>query len=321
MRAGRAVFHAALAMIGAVCWTQAADEPAFTDLFDGKTLKGWSNQHTNRFFVKDGVIVNDGGTGWLRSDKVYRDFEFRAEYRIIRPGSDSGIFFRASAESADKPPNWPARCYQLQVIDGDGTGMLFGHGLAPPRFERKTDTVRKARKDAKQWQKIRLKVQGTRAEVVLNDVVITTTEAIQAPEGHIGLQGENGHIEWRASGSARSRRSRPHDDFVEDDGSGLIRWHTVTPPQTLRRLPFWQVASFARFCASTPRVPGAIGRGNSTMNPPILTLNHPGTMAWIIPYAAKSETSSNVWNLSVISVFSCSAWIVERPSRVSWMAA
>jgi hypothetical protein len=41
----------------------------------------------------------------------------------------------------------------------------------------------------------------------------------------------------------------------------------------------------------------------------------------LIPYAAKSETSSNVWNLSVISVFSCSAWIVGRPSRVCWMAA
>ena len=40
-----------------------------------------------------------------------------------------------------------------------------------------------------------------------------------------------------------------------------------------------------------------------------------------IPYAAKSETSSNSWNLSVINVFSGSAWVVERPSRTSSMAA
>ena len=40
-----------------------------------------------------------------------------------------------------------------------------------------------------------------------------------------------------------------------------------------------------------------------------------------IPYAAMSETSSNRWNLSVISDFSFSAWVVERPSRTSWMAA
>ena len=45
------------------------------------------------------------------------------------------------------------------------------------------------------------------------------------------------------------------------------------------------------------------------------------TSVLAIPYAAMSETSSNCWKLSVISVFSCSAWVVERPSRISWMAA
>ncbi len=38
---------------------------------------------------------------------------------------------------------------------------------------------------------------GPRAEVAINDVVIATSEAIQVPEGHIGLQGENGLFEWR----------------------------------------------------------------------------------------------------------------------------
>jgi Domain of Unknown Function (DUF1080) len=198
MRSGLAVLGAAVALIGADCWLAGADEPELVSLFDGKSLKGWEPQHTDRFTVRDGVIVNDGGTGWLRSAKSYRDFEFHAEYRVIKPGSDSGIFFRASAESMPKGPFWPARCYQLQVIDAPGNAMFFGHGLAPPRFERKTDALRSASKDAKQWQKIRLKVVGTRAEVALNDVVVTTSEAIQVAEGHIGLQGENGHIEWRA---------------------------------------------------------------------------------------------------------------------------
>jgi hypothetical protein len=76
--------------------------------------------------------------------------------------------------------------------------MLFGHGLAPPRFERKAEALKSAARDAKQWQKIRLKVVGSRAEVALNDVVVTTSDAIRVPEGRIGLQGENGHIEWRA---------------------------------------------------------------------------------------------------------------------------
>jgi hypothetical protein len=198
MRTGRAWLGAAVAWLGVACWIEADDEPPFTSLFDGKTLSGWVCQHTDRFSVRDGAIVNDGGTGWLRSAKSYRDFEFRAEYRVIRPGSDSGIFFRASAESTSRPPHWPARGYQLQVIDGDTLGMLFGHGLAPPRFDRSAEALKSARGDPKLWQSIRLKVVGTRAEVALNDVVLTTSEAIQSAEGHIGLQGEGGHIEWRA---------------------------------------------------------------------------------------------------------------------------
>lgn len=198
MRSGLAVLGAALAWIGAVSWIEADEDPPFASLFDGKTLNGWTRQHTDRFSARDGAIVNDGGTGWLRSEKPYRDFEFRAEYRVIRPGSDSGILFRASAESTDKEPHWPARCYQLQVIDGEGLGMLFGHGLAPPRFERDARALKAAARDPKRWQAIRLKVVGARAEVALNEVLVTTSEAIQAPEGYIGLQGENGHVEWRA---------------------------------------------------------------------------------------------------------------------------
>ena len=40
-----------------------------------------------------------------------------------------------------------------------------------------------------------------------------------------------------------------------------------------------------------------------------------------IPYAAMSETSLNCWKLSVIRVFSCSAWLVGRLAMVSSMAA
>jgi hypothetical protein len=187
----------AVALIVRACQLEAADEPDFTSLFDGKTLKGWVPRQTDRFSVRDGVLVNDGGTGWLRSEKTYGDFEFQAEYRVIKPGSDSGIFFRASAESMEKEPHWPARGYQLQVIDAEGHCMLFGHGLAPPRFDRKAEALKSAIKDARQWQTIRLKVVGSRAEVAVNGVVVTTSDAIRAPEGHLGLQGENGHIEWR----------------------------------------------------------------------------------------------------------------------------
>ena len=40
-----------------------------------------------------------------------------------------------------------------------------------------------------------------------------------------------------------------------------------------------------------------------------------------IPYAAMSETSSNCWKFSVIYEASCWEYLVDKPSRTSWMAA
>jgi len=46
-----------------------------------------------------------------------------------------------------------------------------------------------------------------------------------------------------------------------------------------------------------------------------------GTRDEVIPYAAMSETSSNCWKLSVINEASCWEYLVDKPSRTSWMAA
>jgi hypothetical protein len=173
---------------------EAAD--GFVRLFDGKSLEGWTPVSTDRFLVRDGVIVNDGGTGWLRSARTYKDFELYAEYRVVRKGSDSGLFFRASAESQPKPPHWPVKGYQLQVIDADNHMMIFGHGT-PSKFDRDTEALRKAQKGPGEWQTITLKVVGSHAEASLNGVTVTVSDAINRPEGYIGLQGENGQFEWR----------------------------------------------------------------------------------------------------------------------------
>ena len=114
-RLGGALTTLAIVLAGAAL----ADEGGFVSLFDGKTLNGWVPEHTDRFSVRDGLIFDDGGTGWLRSARSYKNFEFEAEYRAIKPGADSGLLFRASAESTPKPPHWPAKGYQLQVIDGN----------------------------------------------------------------------------------------------------------------------------------------------------------------------------------------------------------
>ena len=175
----------------------ASDEAGFVSLFDGKSLDRWVSVGTDRFLVRNGIVAHDGGPGWLRSSKAYKDFELHIEYRVVRPGSDSGVFFRASAESAPATPNWPIRGFQLQVTDGDSHLMLFGQGT-PVKFDRKTDVLKSVARPQGEWQAIALKVVGGRAEVSLNGALVTVSDEIALPQGHIGLQGVSGQLEWRA---------------------------------------------------------------------------------------------------------------------------
>lgn len=174
-----------------------ADDAGFVDLFDGKSLDGWTPEHTDRFSVREGVIFNDDGNGWLRSNKSFRDFEFQGEYRAMTRGADSGVLFRGPAQCTPKAPHRPIKGYQLRVIDAENNLMILGHGGTPSKFDRDTDALKAAMKGPGAWQAITLKVVGKHAEATLNGRRITVSDTIHLPSGHLGLQGEHGQFEWR----------------------------------------------------------------------------------------------------------------------------
>lgn len=174
------------------------DQPAAVSLFDGKTLEGWAVERGGGFSVADGVIVGKAGPGWLRSARTYKNFELELEFRRIEVDSEGGLLFRTSLESAEAEPFWPVRGYRLQLAEGDGNFMLFGHGASPPRFERKPDAQREAAVETGAWQKLNLKVVNTRMEARLNDVLVVESDAIEPTAGHLGLVGKTGRVEWRA---------------------------------------------------------------------------------------------------------------------------
>jgi hypothetical protein len=173
------------------------DDGAFVTIFDGRTLQGWTPEHTDRYTVKGGVIVAEGGPGWLRYNKPLKDFELRARYRSQEKDSDGGVLFRASPQSISKQPHWPVRGYQLRLAEGRHCLAVVGLGVAPPRFERRSSTLRGSLKPPGQWQSIHLRVTGPHAEAALNGKTITVCEAIRVVEGSIGLRCEAGHVEWR----------------------------------------------------------------------------------------------------------------------------
>src|SRR5438128_4906177 len=117
-------------------------EPGFTSLFNGKDLTGWTIENKGKFSVRDGVIFLDRGSGWLRSEKEYQDFELRLDFRFVSKGADSGIFVRAAKEGKF----WPAKNYQIQTMDNESIAAVYATGLNKATMKRDADLMRKVRK-------------------------------------------------------------------------------------------------------------------------------------------------------------------------------
>jgi hypothetical protein len=171
-----------------------AKETGFTTLFDGKNLDGWHIMNKGKFSAKDGVIFLDRGNGWLRSDKEYKDFELRLDFRFIDKGADSGVFIRAGKDGA----NWPAKNYQVQTKDDNSIADIFPAGYSALKNKKKNaDKLKKARKATGEWQSFVIIAKGEHMEVTLNGELITTSDGAVDKAGYIGLQGEGGRLEFK----------------------------------------------------------------------------------------------------------------------------
>lgn len=168
-------------------------EAGFTSLFNGRDLTGWVIENEGKFSVKNGVIVLDKGGGWLRSEKQHQDFELRLDFRFLNREADSGILLRAGKEGK----NWPARTYQVQTMDNESIAGLYVTGLARPRVRRDVELMRKLRKPAGAWQSYAITVKGDRAEIELNDTLLTIAEGLTVQAGYIGLKGQGGLLEFK----------------------------------------------------------------------------------------------------------------------------
>ena len=169
-------------------------------LFNGWNLEGWTIQNEGRFSVEDGILKLDGGTGWLRSEKTFADFKLVIEFRFLEAKANSGIFVRTGPTSKKDKNGWPDNGYQVQCMDtlsGKPLATMIPYG-APP-FDHKSDleALKKAYKPAGEWHTYEITAEGETLEVKLNDVLITTASNIKNREGHIGIQGEHGLLEFR----------------------------------------------------------------------------------------------------------------------------
>ena len=207
----------------AFCSAAAAAEEKWVNLFDGKTLNGWTvRSGFAKYFVEDGCIVGQTVEGspntFLCTDKPYGDFILEFEVKDD-PKLNSGVQIRSHAyETETKAPapegkepkgkepkakevkakkaqrTWPAgRVYGYQVeISNEQAGTSGGiyDEARRARFLKdvKDDPVAsKAFKD-NQWNKYRVQCRGDSIKTWVNGVPCADLTDSMDRSGFIGLQ-------------------------------------------------------------------------------------------------------------------------------------
>lgn len=177
----------------------AAEDAAFTPLFNGKDTTGWKLRnpggHNSWSILPGGVLKNTVAKGEhgtdLVTDKKFWNFTVRYEY-MTPDGSNSGFYLRGR--------------HELQILGDykEGKPSISGNGSlynfkAPDKF---------VTKPAGEWQTVEATMVGNRITVIMNGVKIhdnvecnkaTGSEIdnkVNEP-GPLFLQGDHGTVSFR----------------------------------------------------------------------------------------------------------------------------
>ncbi|MDA7881533.1 DUF1080 domain-containing protein [Akkermansiaceae bacterium] len=154
-------------------------------LFDGKTMKGWTNQGEVNWTVSDGTLTADKGkSSLLTTDKKFENYELELEFKAAI-GTNSGVFLNTEA----KPKNVVTDCYEINIAPPDNpfpTGSIVQHIKVEGQPERD------------EWRTYKLKVDKGTVTIVLDGKEVVNLKITKPrPAGYIGLQKNSGKIAFR----------------------------------------------------------------------------------------------------------------------------
>ena len=182
-----------------------AKDKDYKPIFDGKTLKGWTQLNgTATYRVANGIIIGKTKEGspnsFLCSDKLYGNFDLKFEVKVDN-GLNSGVQIRSNCKQLTEKEkkrgdkfgrvNGPQVEIEMSGKNGAESGYIYGEaagGWMTPANKRKPH---KHFKD-EQWNAYRVLAQGARIQVWINGTQISdlTDEGKlkSHPKGFIGLQ-------------------------------------------------------------------------------------------------------------------------------------
>ena len=177
---------------------QLAGAQEWTDLFNGRNLKGWKQLGGKaKFSVVDGTIkgttVCNTPNSFLVTRKDYGDFILEFDFKVA-PGMNSGVQFRSVSEK--DVDNGRVRGYQFEIDPSDRgwSGGIYDEGnekmrawIYPLEFNRPAKTAFKAG----EWNKARVECLGNRIRTFLNGVPCANIFDDGRASGFIALQVHN----------------------------------------------------------------------------------------------------------------------------------
>lgn len=168
-------------------------------LFNGTDLHGWDVYGTEKWYVKDGLLICESGPdkkyGYLATREYYNDFDLTVEFKQEADGN-SGVFIRSFIEEDVKINGW-----QVEVAPkGHGTGGIYesyGRGWLIEVPKEKEEFLKVG-----DWNTMRILVQGNKVTTWLNgnQMVELDDEQIGKGQGRIALQIHDGggiKVLWR----------------------------------------------------------------------------------------------------------------------------
>ncbi len=167
-------------------------------LFNGKNLKGWTINGTEKWYVENGELVCESGPdkqyGYLSTKKAYKNFFLTLQFKQEANGN-SGVFFRSSIEGV-KISGWQVEVAPLNdhtggIYESYGRGWLIQPMPADEQFLKQGE-----------WNELKIQVKDDEITTWLNNhqMVFIKDEKIGKGEGFIALQIHDGggiKVRWK----------------------------------------------------------------------------------------------------------------------------
>ncbi|MGI9429237.1 MAG: family 16 glycoside hydrolase, partial [Bythopirellula sp.] len=197
----------------------------FVSLFNGTDLTGWCGRghvHPEKFRalpaaarenqqakadadlakhwkVEAGEIINDGHGVFCTTADDFGDFELLVDWKMVKPGTDSGIYLRGSPQVQIWDPNNESQHKHGAQL---GSGGLWNNNPKTPG----KDPLEKADSPVGEWNTLRIKLVGDRATIHLNGKLVVDNAVMHNfwdrkiplyEKGPIQLQTHGGEMRFR----------------------------------------------------------------------------------------------------------------------------